>query len=83
LIFLDLEDLSTSWSSSKDHKKDACVDKRREWAGKYHLSSVSQWTPFQVVFPSDCRLQLLVAIIKTVQPKIDYAAVATYMGESE
>ena len=32
---------------------------------------------------SDSCSQLLVAIIKTSQPKIDHAAVAAYMGDSK
>src|ERR1700722_89639 len=38
---------------------------------------------FQGMFLSDPYSQLLVAIIKTSQPKIDHAAVATYMGDSK
>jgi hypothetical protein len=37
----------------------------------------------QGMFMSDSYSQLLVAIIKTSQSKIDHAAVAAYMGDSK
>jgi hypothetical protein len=36
-----------------------------------------------VTLLSDCSIELLRAIIRTAQPKIDHTAGAAYMGESE